>query len=67
MEYLDIFKAGSDGKAVRMMRLLATCVRYRFGVSKDKVWLLERSSGFDRGGKALTFYTVNVAPFNKSN
>jgi hypothetical protein len=66
-EYLDIFKAGADGKAVRMMRILATGVRYRFGVIKDKVWLLERSSGFDRGGKALTFYTINAAPSPKSN
>lgn len=66
-EYLDIFKAGADGKAVRMMRILATGVRHRFGVIKDKVWLLERSNGFDRGGKALTLYTINAAPLSKSN
>src|SRR5450432_2633119 len=54
-KYLDIFKAGSDGKAVRKMRVLeATGVHYRFGVIHDKVWLLERSPGFDRGGKSLT-------------
>lgn len=60
-EYLDIFKAGPNdkGKAVRKMRILATGVRYRFGVIHDKVWLLERSAGFDRGGKALTFYSIN--------
>jgi hypothetical protein len=58
--YLDIFKAGLDGKAFRKMRVLeATGVHYRFGVVRDKVWLLERSPGFDRGGKALTFYTIN--------
>src|SRR5450432_658796 len=58
-EYLDIFKAGADGKAVRKMRVLATGARHRFGVIHDKVWLLERSNGFDRGGKALTFYSIN--------
>ena len=58
--YFDIFKAGSNGKAVRKMRVLeATGVHYRFGVIRDKVWLLERSPGFDRGGKALTFYAIN--------
>ena len=58
-EYLDVFKAGVDGKAVRKMRILATGTRHRFGVIHDKVWLLERSKGFDRGGKSLTFYSIN--------
>jgi hypothetical protein len=26
---------------------------------RDKIWLLERSPGFDRGGKSLAIYTVN--------
>lgn len=58
-EYLDIFRAGPDGKATRKMRILATGVRHRFGVVKDKVWLLERSAGFDRGGKSLVVYSIN--------
>ncbi|MFT3694781.1 MAG: hypothetical protein QM831_16650 [Kofleriaceae bacterium] len=57
-EYFDVFKI--DGtKAVRKMRILATNTRLRFGIYKDKVWILERSSGFDRGGKALTVYSIN--------
>jgi hypothetical protein len=65
-EYVDIFKAGSDGKAVRKARVLAKGTRLRLGVvtksaakGTDKIWLLERSPGFDRGGKALTIYSVN--------
>jgi hypothetical protein len=57
--YLDVFLAGPDGKAVRKMRVLATGTRFRLGVIRDKVWLLERSAGFDRGGKTLTIYTIN--------
>jgi hypothetical protein len=55
-EYLDIFKSGSDGKAVRKARVLATGVRHRFGLAGDRFWLLERSSGFDRGGRNLALY-----------
>ena len=33
-EYLDIFRAGPDRKAVRKARVLATGVRHRFGVVK---------------------------------
>jgi len=58
-EYFDIFKAGSDGKAVRKARVLATGVREQLGVIRDKLYLLERSAGFDRGGKTLTLYTIN--------
>ncbi|HEY0251667.1 MAG TPA: hypothetical protein VGC41_09080 [Kofleriaceae bacterium] len=57
-EYLDVFRA-AGGKAVRKMRILATGTRYTFGVTKDRVWLLERSAGFDRGGKALVLYAIN--------
>ncbi|MEO8550358.1 MAG: hypothetical protein ABI678_10300 [Kofleriaceae bacterium] len=57
--YFDIFKAGSDGKAVRKARVLATGVRERLGVIRDKLYLLERSAGFDRGGKTLTIYAIN--------
>jgi hypothetical protein len=55
-EYLDIFKSGSDGKAVRKARVLATGIRHKFGLAGDRFWLLERSSGFDRGGRSLTLY-----------
>jgi hypothetical protein len=75
-EYVDIFKAGSDGKAVRKARVLANGTKMKLGVMNksgeaqrssavsgarldDKIWLLERSPGFDRGGKSLTIYTVN--------
>jgi carotenoid cleavage dioxygenase-like enzyme len=57
-EYLDIFKVGADGKAVRKARILAKGVRHRFGLIGDMFWLLERSTGFDRGGKALTVYSL---------
>jgi hypothetical protein len=57
-EYLDIFRSGSDGKAVRKARILATGVRHRFGVAGDKFWLLERSSGSDRGGRSLALYQL---------
>jgi hypothetical protein len=57
-EYLDIFKVGADGKATRKARILAKGVRHKFGVIGDMFWLLERSSGFDRGGKALTVYSL---------
>ncbi len=58
-EYFDLFKAGADGKAVRKMRVLASEKRFRFGVMRDRIWLLERSNGFDRGGTALRIYTLN--------
>ncbi|HUS29488.1 MAG TPA: hypothetical protein VMZ53_13335 [Kofleriaceae bacterium] len=57
-EYLDIFKLGADGKATRKARILAKGVRHRFGVVGDFFWLLERSTGFDRGGKALIVYSL---------
>ncbi len=57
-EYLDIFHAGSDGKAVRKARVLATGLRHRFGLVGDRFWLLERSNSFDRGGRNLTVYQI---------
>jgi hypothetical protein len=58
-EYLDIFRAAPDGKALRRMRVLAAGARHRFGVLGDKLWLIERNNGFERGGKSLTVYTPN--------
>ena len=55
-EYLDIFRVGADGKAVRKSRVLSTKIRHHFGVVGDQFWLLERLAGFDRGARSLTFY-----------
>jgi hypothetical protein len=55
-EYLDIFRVGADGKAVRKSRVLSTKIRHRFGVIGDQFWLLERLTGFDRGARSLTIY-----------
>ena len=57
-EYLDVFKMGLDGKAVRKARILAKGLKHEFGVINDHFWLLERSTGFDRGGKSLTVYSL---------
>jgi carotenoid cleavage dioxygenase-like enzyme len=57
-EYLDVFKVGADGKAVRKARVLGKGIRFRFGVIGDYFWLLERSPGSDRGGRALTLYSL---------
>ena len=58
-EYLDVFRVGADGKAARKARVLATGARFRFGMlGADRFWLLERSNGFDRGGKTLTVYKI---------
>lgn len=57
-EYLDVYRVGPDGKATRKARILAKGVRHRFGVLDDMFWLLEQSSGFDRGGRALTIYKL---------
>ena len=73
-EYVDIFKAGSDGKGVRKVRVLATGASFVLGVlsrssapapgarAEDRIWLLERSPGFDRGGKSLTIYKLTEPP-----
>jgi len=60
IEYLDIFKAGADGKAVRKARVLASKIRHRFGVMADgkSFYLIERNQSMDRGGKSLTVYTL---------
>lgn len=58
-EYLDIFKMGPDGKAVRKARILAKGIKHEFGVINEYFWLLERSTGFDRGGKSLTVYSLS--------
>jgi len=57
-EYLDIFRVGADGKAVRKGRVYAQGTRHRFGIVGDKVWLLERLTGFERGARSLALYSV---------
>lgn len=60
--YFDLFEI--DGaRATRRARLLATGgARYGFGVvptsGGTRLWVLERNGGMDRGGKALTIYSV---------
>ena len=57
LEYLDIFRMSSDGKAIRKARVLARGLRHRFGVfGESQFWLLERNQSMDRGGKTLTVY-----------
>jgi hypothetical protein len=55
-EYLDVFHVARDGNATRVARVLAHNTRFRLGAMHDRFWLLERSGGFDRGGKTLTLY-----------
>lgn len=55
-EYLDIFRVGADGKAVRKSRVLSTKLRHHFGIIGDQFWLLERLAGFERGARSLTVY-----------
>jgi hypothetical protein len=57
-EYLDVYRVGPDGKATRKARILAKGVRHRFGVIDNYFWLLEKSTGFDRGGRVLTVYQL---------
>ncbi len=56
-QYVDIFRVAADGKtATRKARVLAHGVRMRFGAVGDKFWLVERNTGFERGGKWVALY-----------
>jgi hypothetical protein len=57
-EYLDVYRSSDDKKLSRAARVLGTGTRYRFGVLAQRFWLLERSSGSERGGKTLTAYQI---------
>ncbi|MGE0870467.1 MAG: hypothetical protein AB7P03_18025, partial [Kofleriaceae bacterium] len=58
-EYLDVFKVDANsGKAVRKARVLATKTRFFFGIANDRLWLVERNAGFERGGKNLVVYSL---------
>jgi hypothetical protein len=59
IEYWDLFEVADGGKAIRRARLFAGGQRLRFGFAGDKLWVLDRNVGFDRGGKSLAFYTIN--------
>lgn len=63
-EYLDIFRINAgETKATRKARVPAKDLRFKFGTvanpgAADYVWLLERSTGFDRGGRSITIYQL---------
>src|SRR5213075_2060307 len=57
VEYWDLYEVQGD-KATRRARLYAGSQRLRFGWAGDKLWVLDRNVGFDRGGKSLAFYTL---------
>jgi hypothetical protein len=57
-EYLDIFHVGTDTKATRKARILAKGHRYWFGMMGEKIWLLDRSNGLERGSSSLTLYKL---------
>ncbi len=57
-EYLDVFKIDAAGKGVRRSRIPAKNLRFRFGTFDQYFWLLERSTGFDRGGRSITVYSA---------
>lgn len=57
-EYLDVFKINAAGKGVRKTRIPAKNLRFRFGTFDQYFWLLERSTGFDRGGRNITIYSA---------
>lgn len=58
-EYLDVFKLDAGAtKAIMKARIPAKDLRFKFGVLDGYFWLLERSSGFDRGGRNITVYQL---------
>jgi hypothetical protein len=59
LEYLDVFKldAGAN-KATMKARIPAKGLVHKFGVLDGYFWLLERSGGFDRGGRSVTIYQL---------
>ncbi len=57
-EYLDIFRMSADGAAARKVRILSKGTQHRFGSVDGFFWLLEKSKGFDRGGRVLKIYQL---------
>jgi hypothetical protein len=55
IDSLDLFEV--DGvRAVRRARVPVARRRMRWGILGDRVWVVERNVGFDRGGSVLTLY-----------
>jgi hypothetical protein len=59
-EFLDIFRVGpGEARAVRKARIPARNQRFRFGtLDGAHFWVLERSSGSDRGGRNVTIFQL---------
>ena len=58
-ESLDLFRI--DGRrATRRAQVPAGKRRLRWGVLGDRIWVVERNVGFDRGGSALTLYRLGA-------
>lgn len=56
-EYLDVFRVEAGATtATRKARLPSKNVRLKFGMVDGHPWVLERSSGFERGGRSITIY-----------
>lgn len=57
VEYWDLFEV-EGAKATRRARIWAGGTRFRFGFAGDRLWVIDRNIGFDRGGKSLAVYAV---------
>jgi hypothetical protein len=60
-EYLDLFVVEGD-RAVRKARILATKKKLRWGWVGERLWVMEKNVGFDRGSKLLTLYALSSLP-----
>jgi hypothetical protein len=58
-EYFDVFEqTKAETKASQRARVLVRGAGYRFGTFGARFWLLERSAGSERGGKAIAVYDI---------
>ncbi len=60
-QYLDLFVVEGD-HAVRKARILAPKKKLRWGWVGDRLWVMEKNVGFDRGSKLLSLYTLSSLP-----
>lgn len=58
-EYLDLFEVDGD-RAVRKARIHAPKKKLRWGWVGDRLWVMEKNVGFDRGSKLLTLYALEA-------
>jgi len=58
-EYLDLFEVTGD-RAVRRARIYAPKKKLRWGWAGDRLWVMEKNVGFDRGSKLLTLYALEA-------